>query len=94
LIRQPEILILDDCTSAVDVATETKIKAALKKYAINLTCIIIAQRITSVMDADKIIVLDLGQVVGIGKHESLMNDCTVYQEIYHSQMGKEMLKNA
>jgi ATP-binding cassette subfamily B multidrug efflux pump len=94
LIRQPEILILDDCTSAVDVTTETNIRAAIKKYAKHLTCIIIAQRITSVMDADKIIVLDLGQVVGIGKHEELMQNCKVYQEIYHSQMGKEMRKNA
>ena len=67
LIRKPEILILDDCTSAVDVATEAKIKAALKQYAKDLTCIIIAQRITSVMDCDMIVVMDLGQVVATGR---------------------------
>jgi ATP-binding cassette subfamily B multidrug efflux pump len=94
LIRNPEILILDDCTSAVDVATETNIKAALKKYAKNLTCILIAQRITSVMDADKIVVMDLGRIVAIGQHNELMKNCLVYQEIFQSQMGKELLKNA
>ncbi|NOU96780.1 ATP-binding cassette domain-containing protein [Paenibacillus sp. LMG 31456] len=93
LVRKPEILILDDCTSAVDVTTEANIKAALKKYAKDLTCLIIAQRITSVMDADKIIVLDHGQMVGIGKHDELIRDCAVYQEIFQSQVGKEMQKN-
>lgn len=88
LVRNPEILILDDCTSAVDVATEAKIKKALKKYANHLTCLIIAQRITSVIDADKIIVMDNGEIVGIGTHEELMKDCNIYHEIYHSQMGK------
>jgi ATP-binding cassette, subfamily B, multidrug efflux pump len=91
LIRQPEILILDDSTSAVDVATEERIKASLKKYAKGLTCLLIAQRITSIIDADKIIVLDHGRVVGIGKHEELISNCNVYQEIYQSQMGKEVL---
>lgn len=90
LVRNPEILILDDCTSAVDVATETKIKEAIRKYAVQLTCFVIAQRITSVMDADKIIVLDNGRIVGTGTHEELMQFCDVYQEIFQSQMGKEM----
>ncbi|CAG7652309.1 ABC transporter ATP-binding protein [Paenibacillus allorhizosphaerae] len=90
LVREPEILILDDCTSAVDVATESRIKEALKTYAADLTCLIIAQRITSVMDADKIVVLDNGEIVGIGKHETLMRTCRVYQEICQSQVGKEM----
>jgi ATP-binding cassette subfamily B protein len=89
LVRNPEILILDDCTSAVDVATESKIKEAIKKYTDHLTCFIIAQRITSVMDADKIVVLDNGQIIGTGKHEELMKSCQVYQEIFQSQMGKE-----
>jgi ATP-binding cassette subfamily B protein len=88
LVRNPEILILDDCTSAVDVATESKIKEAIKKYTDHLTCFIIAQRITSVMDADKIVVLDNGQIIGTGKHEELMKSCQVYQEIFQSQMGK------
>lgn len=91
LVKQPDILILDDSTSAVDVATEAKIKAGLKKYAKGLTCLLIAQRITSIMDADKIVVLDHGEIVGIGTHQELLQGCQVYQEIYRSQMGKEAL---
>ncbi|OXM82813.1 ABC transporter ATP-binding protein [Paenibacillus rigui] len=90
LVRKPEILILDDCTSAVDVATEANIKEALRTYAQHLTCLIIAQRITSVMDADQIVVMDQGRIVGLGKHEELMGSCKVYQEIFQSQVGKEM----
>lgn len=90
LVRKPDILILDDCTSAVDMATEAKIKDALKRYAKGVTCLLIAQRITSVMDADKIVVLDDGEIVGIGSHDSLMSHCAVYREIYQSQIGKEM----
>ncbi|MEH7744828.1 ABC transporter ATP-binding protein [Neobacillus drentensis] len=90
LVKKPEILILDDSTSAVDVATEAKIKEALKKYAKGLTCLLIAQRITSIIDADKIIVLDHGELVGMGTHQDLLKDCRVYQEIYQSQVGKEV----
>ncbi|MBT2696910.1 ABC transporter ATP-binding protein [Bacillus sp. ISL-40] len=90
LVKKPEILILDDSTSAVDVATEAKIKEALKKYAKGLTCLLIAQRITSIIDADKIVVLDRGEVVGVGTHQGLLKDCRVYQEIYQSQVGKEV----
>jgi ATP-binding cassette, subfamily B, multidrug efflux pump len=90
LIKNPEILILDDSTSAVDVSTEAGIKAGLKTYARGLTCLLIAQRITSIMDADKIVVMDHGEIVGIGKHEDLVRDCKVYQEIYQSQVGKEV----
>ncbi|WP_312110967.1 ABC transporter ATP-binding protein [Brevibacillus reuszeri] len=90
LVKNPEILILDDSTSAVDVATEGKIKEALKTYAQGLTCILIAQRITSVMDADKIVVLDNGEVVDIGTHEALLDRCKVYQEIFQSQIGREV----
>jgi ATP-binding cassette, subfamily B, multidrug efflux pump len=88
LVRHPEILILDDSTSAVDMETEAKIKESLKKYAHELTCLLIAQRITSVMDADKIVVMDQGKVVGMGNHEELLMNCQVYQEIYQSQIGK------
>ncbi|MEH7415968.1 ABC transporter ATP-binding protein [Neobacillus drentensis] len=91
LVKKPSILILDDSTSAVDVATEAKIKAALKKYAKGLTCLLIAQRITSIMDADKIVVLDHGELVGFGTHSELLAGCRVYQEIYQSQMGKEVV---
>ncbi|XEC97676.1 ABC transporter ATP-binding protein [Paenibacillus tarimensis] len=90
LVRKPDILILDDCTSAVDVATEARIKAALKQYAQGITCLMIAQRITSVMDADKIIVLEQGEIVGIGTHETLLEHNLVYREIYYSQVGKEV----
>ena len=89
LIRKPEILILDDCTSSVDVATETKIRLGLKEYLKDLTCVIIAQRITSIMETDKIIVLDNGEMVGIGTHEHLMLNCDVYQDIFRSQLGKQ-----
>ena len=89
-VKKPEILILDDATSAVDVLTEEKIKEALKQYAKNLTCLIIAQRIISVMDLDRIIVLDQGEIVGIGKHGELMESCEIYREIFYSQVGKEM----
>ncbi len=90
LVKMPEILILDDSTSAVDVTTEAKIKEGLKKYTKGLTCILIAQRITSIIDADKIVVLDHGKVAGVGTHQELIKDCHVYQEIYRSQIGKEV----
>lgn len=90
LVRNPDILILDDSTSAVDVATEARIKASLKKYARGLTCLLIAQRITSIIDLDKIIVLDHGEVAGLGRHEDLLKNCKVYQEICQSQLGKEV----
>ncbi|WP_135551462.1 ABC transporter ATP-binding protein [Paenibacillus cymbidii] len=93
LVRKPDILILDDCTSAVDTATESRIKQALRDYAQGITCLLIAQRITSVMDLDKIVVLDEGQVVGIGKHETLLRECEVYREIFQSQVGKESRSN-
>jgi ATP-binding cassette subfamily B protein len=93
LVRKPEILILDDCTSAVDVATESRIKESLKKYAENTTCLLIAQRISSVMDADQIIVLENGEMVGSGQHEELLKTCKVYQEILQSQLGKEALQH-
>ncbi|NLK44501.1 MAG: ABC transporter ATP-binding protein [Tissierellia bacterium] len=89
LIKKPSILILDDSTSAVDLITERKIRNKLKAYLKSTTTILIAQRITSVMDADKILVLDKGKIVGQGKHEELMESCQVYRDIYISQLGKE-----
>ena len=94
LIRRPRILILDDCTSAVDAATEVRIRRALKSYRNGMTCLIIAQKITSVMDADKIVVLDGGEVAGVGTHASLLETCQVYREICESQLGKEALSHA
>lgn len=93
LIKKPRILILDDCTSAVDMNTEKKIKEALREYSKELTCIIIAQRITSVMGADKIIVMDNGKIVGIGKHKELMENCNVYKEILRCQAPPEKCRN-
>ncbi|MDF2546818.1 MAG: transporter [Anaerosolibacter sp.] len=89
LIKKPKILILDDSTSAVDVATEEKIREGLKEYAQALTTFIVAQRITSIIGADKIIVLDHGSIVGIGNHEELMKYCAIYQDIFYSQIGRE-----
>lgn len=90
LVRKPEILILDDCTSAVDVATEARIREGLGKYLKGLTCLIIAQRITSVMRADRIIVLDNGRIDAIGNHKELMESSDIYKDIFLSQLGKEM----
>jgi len=91
LVKKAEILILDDATSAVDTDTEVKIRKALKKYAKDLTCILIAHRITSVMGADKIIVIDNGEIKGIGRHADLLKTCDIYNDIFLSQIGKEMM---
>lgn len=89
LIRKPDILILDDSTSAVDVITEARIKEALRRETRGMTCLLIAQRITSVMDADRILVLEHGEIAGLGTHDELLAGCRVYREIYASQTGKE-----
>ncbi len=86
LLKNPKILILDDSTSAVDTATETQIRQAFANELKNSTKIIIAQRISSVMDADKIVVMDQGAITGIGTHEELMQNNEEYKEIYISQM--------
>ncbi|MGN0364345.1 MAG: ABC transporter ATP-binding protein [Suilimivivens sp.] len=90
LLKKPKILILDDSTSAVDTATEAKIRESFSSKLKDTTKIIIAQRITSVMEADEILVLDDGQIVGCGSHEQLLENCEAYQEIYYSQMDKEV----
>ena len=89
LIKKPKILILDDSTSAVDTATEAKIRESFGTTLKDTTKIVIAQRITSVMEADEILVLEEGQIVGKGSHEELLAGCQAYQEIYYSQMDKE-----
>ncbi|MBR5731565.1 MAG: ABC transporter ATP-binding protein, partial [Firmicutes bacterium] len=86
LLASPKVLILDDSTSAVDTATEAAIRKGLAQFMPECTKIIIAQRISSVRDADKIIVLDNGRIVGIGTHDELMASNTIYQEVYDSQM--------
>ena len=89
LLKKPKILILDDSTSSVDTATESKIRESFATSLKETTKLIIAQRITSVMEADQIIVLDEGQIVGIGKHQDLLETCEAYREIYYSQKDKE-----
>ncbi|HEX3076428.1 MAG TPA: ABC transporter ATP-binding protein, partial [Lachnospiraceae bacterium] len=89
LLKKPKILILDDSTSAVDTATEGLIRECFAGRLLDTTKLIIAQRISSVMESDQIIVLDEGRIVGIGKHQELMASCEAYQEIYDSQMDKE-----
>ena len=85
ILRRPKVLILDDSTSAVDTATDAKIRGALRAALPGTTKLIIAQRITSVMDADMILVLDDGHVVGQGTHAQLMESCDIYREVYESQ---------
>ena len=95
LVGKPDILILDDSTSALDYATDLALRKALKSDMAETTVIMISQRTTSIKDADRIIVMDEGQAVGIGTHEELLESCPVYQEIYRSQMNeKEDGKNA
>ena len=89
LLKKPKILILDDSTSAVDTATEARIRTAFHNELKDSTKIVIAQRITSVMDADKIIVLNDGRITGIGTHDELLASNQEYQEIYYSQMDRK-----
>ena len=92
LLKKPKILILDDSTSAVDTATEAKIREAFATSLSDSTKIIIAQRISSVKDADMIVVMDDGRITGIGKHEELLESNEEYNEIYYSQNEKEAKK--
>lgn len=85
LLKKPRIIILDDSTSAVDTATDASIRKAFREKLSGVTKLIIAQRINSVIDADKIIVIDQGKIVGMGKHSELIESCKEYQEIYYSQ---------
>ena len=90
MLKKPRILILDDSTSAVDTATEAKIRESFKNELEDTTKIIIAQRISSVIDADKIIVIDDGRIVGMGTHTVLIHECEAYKEIFYSQMDNEV----
>ena len=87
-MKRPKILILDDSTSAVDTATESRIQESFEKDLLHTTKIIIAQRISSVMDADKIVVMDEGKITDMGTHSELLQSCETYREIYSSQMDK------
>jgi ATP-binding cassette subfamily B protein len=87
LLIEPNVLILDDSTSSVDLETEYRIRDALKDFMANRTSFIVAQRISSVMDADKIVVLDRGRIAGTGTHDELLETSQIYREIYQSQLG-------
>lgn len=94
IAKDPEIYIFDDSFSALDYKTDYLLRKELKKYTKNSTIFIVAQRIGTIMNADKIIVLDNGEVVGIGTHKELLKNCDVYKEIAYSQVSKEELENA
>lgn len=89
LVRKPEILILDDSASALDYATDAKLRAALRTLEDKTTTFIVSQRASTIRHVDKIIVLDDGEIAGMGTHDELLKDCTVYQEIYYSQYPEQ-----
>lgn len=89
LVRNPEILILDDSASALDYATDAKLRAAIRTLEDKTTTFIVSQRASTIHHADKIIVLDDGEIAGMGTHDELLKDCTVYQEIYYSQYPEQ-----
>lgn len=94
IFRNPEIYIFDDSFSALDYKTDRQLRSVLKKETVKKTSLIVAQRIGTIIDADKIIVLDNGKIVGAGTHDGLLKTCAVYQEIAYSQLSKEELKDA
>lgn len=87
LAKRPQILVLDDSSSALDYATDARFRSAIREHYGNITSVIVAQRISSIYRADKIIVLEDGEMIGYGTHKELMENCEVYREISQSQMG-------
>ena len=94
IARNPEIYIFDDSFSALDYKTDSILRKELKKYTKDATTLIVAQRIGTIMNADKILVLDEGNLVGMGTHKELLESCEVYKQIALSQLSKEELDNA
>ena len=90
-MRKPDIYIFDDSFSALDFKTDSLLRAALKREVKNAIVIIVAQRISTILDADQIIVLDEGRIAGIGTHEELMRECEIYRQIARSQHREEVL---
>jgi ATP-binding cassette subfamily B protein len=89
LIREPELYLFDDSFSALDVATDARLRHALADVTRDATVIIVAQRVATIMDADRIVVLEGGGIVGIGRHAELLESCGTYREIVESQMALE-----
>jgi ATP-binding cassette subfamily B protein len=89
LVKRPAIYLFDDCFSALDAGTDARLRAALRPETKEATVVIVAQRVSTIMHADRIIVLDDGRVVGIGNHKELMASCEPYREIVDSQLGAE-----
>ena len=89
ILKKPKILILDDSASALDYATDAKLRAAIRTLEDKTTTFIVSQRASTIRHADKIIVLDDGEIAGMGTHDELLKDCTVYQEIYYSQYPEQ-----
>jgi ATP-binding cassette subfamily B multidrug efflux pump len=89
LVRQPEIYLFDDSFSALDLATDARLRAALRPHTARATVVIVSQRVSTIMDADQIVVLDDGKIVGLGRHEELMVTCPTYLEIVQSQLAAE-----
>jgi ATP-binding cassette subfamily B protein len=89
LVKRPAIYLFDDCFSALDAATDAKLRGALRSETTDATVLIVAQRVSTILHADRIIVLDDGRVVGIGRHEELLSTCAEYREIVTSQLGEQ-----
>jgi ATP-binding cassette subfamily B protein len=94
LVRKPKIYVFDDSFSALDFRTDIRLRTALRTYAKDATIFVVAQRVSSIMDASQILVLDDGVVVGLGTHNELLAKCTVYQEIVSSQLDAEEVKKS
>ena len=94
IARDPEIYIFDDSFSALDFKTDATLRHTLKEYTKDATSLIVAQRIGTIINADKIVVLNEGECVGIGTHKELLKSCKIYKEIALSQLSKEELENA
>jgi ATP-binding cassette, subfamily B, multidrug efflux pump len=89
IVRKPEIYIFDDSFSALDFKTDSALRSALMKEAVDATVMLVAQRVSTIMHADRILVIENGKCVGIGKHDELLKSCEVYKEIVYSQLSKE-----
>ena len=89
LVRQPEIYLFDDSFSALDLSTDARLRAALRPHIEQATVVIVSQRVSTITDADQIVVLDDGEIVGLGRHEELLETCPTYIEIVQSQLAAE-----